>query len=66
MEGSAVRSIFAHRSNFYKNIASRTTLIALCAALILSIVELGISTALAVSNDNKKFDTNYKLDPQVR
>ena len=58
-----MRSIFAHRSNFYKNIASRTTLIALCAALILSIVEPGISTALAVSNDNKKFDTNYKLDP---
>ena len=38
-------------------------LVALCATLVLSVIEPGISTALAESANTKRFDTNYKLDP---
>ena len=58
-----MRYIFMHRGKFYKNIVSPTVLVTMCAALVLSIVQPGLSTALAESASTKKFDTNYKIDP---
>lgn len=58
-----MRHIFTHRGKFYKNIVSRAVLVTMCAALVLSIAQPGLSTALAESASTKKFDTNYKIDP---
>ena len=56
------RLSFGYKVSSKKRLFQRGALFFIIIALIFGIVEPGISTAFAVSNE-KKFDTNYKIDP---
>lgn len=58
-----LRESTALRVNIHGRFLQRGALFFLISALIIGLIEPGMSTALALANTDKKFDTNYDLAP---